>query len=237
MKPKYLAALAAVALGVAAFAAVGMPETAVGDVDETARTVTVTGTGFVVSAPDRASFTFGVTSDAKTAVLALAGNSAAMRKVIAALKAAGIAPADMQTQHVTISATYDDEGNTIVGYQASNSVGVLLRALGKAGGVIDAAVKAGATNVYGPSLSRSNQGALARRALAAAVADARANAEAISAAAGTTLGRVVTVNIDESTPPVPERAKVAAAPAEDEAPIEAGSQTIEATVTVTYELA
>ncbi|MBA2358790.1 MAG: SIMPL domain-containing protein [Actinobacteria bacterium] len=235
MKLRYLAMLAAVALAVAALAAVGRPEAATGEVDETDRTLTVSGTGFVSSVPDRVAFSFGVGTQAKTAVQALGANSAVMRKVIAALKAAGIAAEDIQTEQVSISPRYDKDGNEIVGYQASNSVGVMLRRLARAGAVIDAAAGAGATQVYGPSLSASNQGVLARQALRDAIADARANADAIAGAAGATLGRVLTVNVDDSTPPVPQRAK-ASADSSEEPPVEGGTQVVEATVTVTYEL-
>src|SRR5919109_1162406 len=66
------------------------------------RTITVTGTGTVSAVPDRAEFSFGVTTEARTATQALAANSADMRKVIDALKGAGVAAANIQTQTVSL---------------------------------------------------------------------------------------------------------------------------------------
>ncbi|MER3488122.1 MAG: hypothetical protein C4307_05085, partial [Chloroflexota bacterium] len=65
-----------------------------------ARTITVTGSGAARAVPNRVAFSFGVTSEGKTASQALAASSAEMRKVIAALKGAGVAAADIQTAAV-----------------------------------------------------------------------------------------------------------------------------------------
>ena len=51
--------------------------------------ITVQGTASVTSVPDRAELSFGVESQGQTAKAALAANAAEMRRVIAALKAAG----------------------------------------------------------------------------------------------------------------------------------------------------
>ena len=81
----------------------------------------------------------------------------------------------------------------VVGYTAQTTVTVTLRALDRAGAVIDAAVSAGANTVSGPALSSSDQAELYRNALRNAVADARAKAQALAAASGVTLGEVVSV--------------------------------------------
>ena len=112
--------------------------------------------------PDRAQLSFGVSSDAKTASAALRANAAEMTKVIAAIKGQGIAAADIRTELVSLSPRYTQNGEGIVGYTATNSVGVTLRNLDKTGGVIDAAVDAGANQVSGPNLVRSDQSALYR---------------------------------------------------------------------------
>src|SRR5437868_15016305 len=74
------------------------------------RTITVTGTGTVTAVPDRATFSFGVTTAAKTATQALAANAADMRKVIDALKASGIEAKDIQTQTVSLDPRYSESG-------------------------------------------------------------------------------------------------------------------------------
>ena len=72
--------------------------------------------------PDRAQVSFGVSTDAKTASAALRANAAEMTKVIAAVKAQGIAAADIRTELVSLSPRYSPNGEAVVGYTATNSV-------------------------------------------------------------------------------------------------------------------
>lgn len=196
------------------------------------RTLTVTGSGAVSATPNRAAFSFGVTSEARTASAALEENSAEMRKVIAAIKAAGVAARDVRTSAVSLSPRYGRNAEAIVGYTASNTVDATLRAVTRSGGVIDAAVKAGANQVYGPAFTSSDEAALYRRALRAAVAAARAKALAIAAAGRVRLGPVRSI-AESSAGPVPVLETAAAA---TDVPVEPGIQQIQATVTVDFAL-
>ena len=228
-----IAPLVVVAALVVAFAGVGRPESAGSAGPSAGRTITVSGSGSVTVVPNRASFSFGVTTQGRTAAGALAENAAEMRKVIAALKDAGIAPADIQTQSVSLSPRYSNDGESILGYTASNSVSATAKDINKAGSIVDAAVAAGANQVSGPSLTRSDSSSLYRRALKAAVADARSKAAAIAAASHVRLGAVRSVTEGSSSPvPVPLAAK-AAGPTES-TPVQPGTQQIEASVTVEF---
>ena len=71
------------------------------------RGITVSGTAAVTSVPDRAELSFGVESQGQTAKAALAANAAEMRKVIAAVKAAG--GTDVKTQSVSLSPRYNEK--------------------------------------------------------------------------------------------------------------------------------
>ena len=84
--------------------------------------ITVQGTASVNVVPDRAELSFGVESQGQTAKAALAANAAEMRKVIAALKAAGAT--DIKTQYVSLSPRYN-ERNEAQGFTASNSVSAI----------------------------------------------------------------------------------------------------------------
>ena len=183
--------------------------------------------------PDRAQFSFGVTTQGTTAVQALAANASLARKVIAALKATGVPASDIRTDSVQLSPNVSDDGSTIVGYSATNSVSATLRELGKAGSVVDAAVEAGANQVSGPSLVRSDQNALYRSALRAAVANARAKAQALALASGVSLGSVQNV-VEGSAAPPPVPLEKASGDMAASTPIEPGTQTIEADVTVEF---
>jgi hypothetical protein len=226
------AALAALATGLALFVAAAEPDSAHGLAAQLrAEGLTVTGIGAVQAVPDRAEMSFGVISQGQTASQALAANDAAIRRVVAALRAAGIAAADIQTQSFSISPRTSDEGDEILGYTAQNTVTARLRELSRAGAVIDAAVGAGANQVYGPSLSRSNARELYQDALRAAVSDAHAKAEVLSAAAGVRLGAVVGI-AEQGDAPVSDQGGRQAAPAA--AQIEPGTQEIRASVVVTF---
>jgi hypothetical protein len=99
--------------------------------------------------------------------------------------------------------------------------------------VIDAAVRAGASGVYGPSLSKSDTDALYASALKAAVANARAKAQTIASASGVALGRVTNVVEGGGAQPIPFAAADAAVKQAD-VPLEPGTQEIQASVTVTF---
>jgi hypothetical protein len=223
-------ALVVVAAALALLASAAEPDSAHGLAAQLrVEGITVSGMGVVRVVPDRAEISFGVVSQGRTASQALAANDTAIQRVVAALRAAGIAAADIQTRSFSVSPRYSEDGEEILGYTAQNTVAAQLRDLDRAGAVIDAAVAAGANQVYGPSLSRSNTTELYRNALRAGVADARAKAQAIAEAAGVSLGAVVGVAEQGSTPePVAQDAAARAAP------IEPGTQDIQATVVVTF---
>ena len=234
MKPIRIAALVVVAAAVVAFAGVGRPESA-GGAEKPSGGITVTGTGTITSVPDEATFTIGVQTQGSTARGALAANSEQMRRVIAAVKEAGVATNDIKTQDVSVSANYADEGR-IDGYSARNSVLVTVRNLSKAGPILDAASNAGANEVYGPMLSRSDEDELQAKALRGAVEDARKKAEALADAAGVRLGHVTAITEGSSGGPQPYY-ESAVRLAKSDAPIEPGTQDSQATVTVTFAIA
>lgn len=228
-----VAAIGALAL----FVGVLQPEGAQGQASGQTPTsgITVTGAGTVKATPDQAQFSFGVETQADTSAAALTANSAAVQKVIDAVKKAGIAAADIQTQQVSVSPRYDDKGQKIVGYTASNSVNVTIRDLAKTGQVVDAAVAAGANNVYGPNLTIGKQDALYAQALRKAFTDAKAKAQTLAGAAGVSVGKVVSIVEGGGFTPLP--AVGAADSAAGSVPIEPGQQDIQATITVTFAIA
>jgi uncharacterized protein YggE len=192
--------------------------------------ITVVGTAAISSVPDRAELSFGVESQAKTAKAAIAANAAEMRKVIAAVKAAG--GTDVKTQSVSLSPRYDEQ-NEVQAFSAVNTVSATIKDVSRAGALIDAAVTAGANQVYGPSLSSGDQTSVYRDALKAAVANARANAQVLAAAANLSLGRVTAIVEGGGSAPQPYAIANKAMDA-GSTPIEPGTQQTTASVTVTF---
>lgn len=231
MKLARIAIAAAVGLAAAAVVGISLPESAQGqEVEPRERGITATGTGVVTTVPDRAHFSFGVQAQARTASQALEAADAQLAKVVAALREAGVASADLQTEQISLSPQTSDDGGAIVGYTAVSSVSVQIRELGRAGAVVDAAVGAGANQVSGPALTRSDQNALYRSALRSAYADARAKAEVLAAAAGVTLGAMTEV-VEAGGGAMPFAAARDSATASG---VEPGTQEIQATVTVSF---
>jgi uncharacterized protein YggE len=233
MRLRWIVLLVALAAALAAFAGIGRPEGAGSATGSPGRTITVTGTGIVATVPNRAGFSFGVTAQAKTATAALDAVATDMRKVIAALKAAGVALADIQTQSIQLNPRYSDNGQDILGYMASSSVSAEIKNINRAGGVVDAAVNAGANQVSGPNLTRSDRGRLYRIALRAAVADARSKAQAIAAASGARLRSVRSVT-ESSAAPQPLPAQADSGISKSAPPVQPGTQLIEADVLVEF---
>jgi hypothetical protein len=224
--------VAGLLLVAAAIAGVAQPRLAQSADTTPGRTITVTGSGAVIAVPDRASFQFTVDTRGSTASAALSANADAEQAVVAALKSAGVAAADLQTTDVSLSPQTTQDGTKIIGYAASSSVSVTIP-IDRAGAVVDAAVKAGADGVSGPGLSLSDQDALYKDALKKAVANAQTKASAIADAAGLHLGSVQTV-VEGSAPGPVVWGASKAADAPTTITVEPGTQETDATVTVTY---
>src|SRR6266481_3140299 len=111
MKLRHVLVLAGALVAASLFAGIGLPllAHAVGTADPPAvRSVTVGGGGRIGPLPDTATISFGVTTQAKTAAAAFSQNSSDIAKVIAALKTAGVAAKDLQTQYLSLSPRTND---------------------------------------------------------------------------------------------------------------------------------
>ena len=197
--------------------------------------ITVVGSGTARAVPDVAEWSFGVQTTSDTAAAALAANSAAMDGVVAALRDSGIGEEDLRTEQVSVYPRMSDDGRAVVGYDASNMVRATIRELDRAGATVDAAVSAGANQVYGPTLTLSDSKAHYRAAVEAAFDDARARAEAIAEQAGVSLGAPVAIVEGGGVGVAPGFDRLAAAEAgAADVSVQAGTQEVGATLTVTF---
>src|SRR5579862_10013813 len=229
---RYVLLISGVVLVAAAIAGVAQPSKG-GAANTSTTTITVSGNGTANATPDKASFDFGVTTNAATASEALSKNAQQAQAIIDALKNAGVDSSDIQTSEVSLWPQTSNDGTTITGYQASNTVTVTAP-VAKSGDLVDAAVGAGANNVDGPNLSVSDQSAYYAEALKKAVSDAQSQAQAMAAAAGLTLGGIVHMTNESAPTPILYGASDALAAKSAAPPVQAGTQQIQASVTVTY---
>ncbi|EYF04645.1 Hypothetical protein CAP_4321 [Chondromyces apiculatus DSM 436] len=124
-------------------------------------------------------------------------------------------------------------------YRVSNTVEVTMRDLTRVGPVIDAAMAAGANNIWGVSFAIDKTDTVAARARDEAVKDARARAEALARLGGVTLGEVVSIREDLGggaypPPPVPMMAMAMARDSSAGASISSGELSFNMQVRVVY---
>jgi len=198
--------------------------------------ITVTGTGTVTGTPDQLVLSMGVQTSASSVSTALREANHAARRVISALKADGVRPADIQTSGLSIQPNYSNNSQVPTGYGVSEQLTATLRDLAKAGSQIQAAVTAGgnATTVDGVSLNLTDTGKLLARARAAAIRDAQAKASQFAQALGHHLRAVISVS-DQSPVPYPIFGAAAALrSAAGSVPIQPGKQQVSVQITVVY---
>ncbi len=163
-----------------------------------ARSVTVVGEGVVNIEPDVATARIGVVVLRTTVKEASSEANEIMQEVKAALLAQDIEEKDIQTRHYNIYAErYGPEGllqEDQVQYHVSSTVDVTIRDLDNIGGVLDAAIEAGANDIGNIRFSLENPAAVESEARAMAVADARAKAEELAALIGATVGEATEIS-------------------------------------------
>ncbi len=201
--------------------------------------VSVNGSGKVILEPDLATAMLSVSTRAETALEAQNKNNELMAAVLASVKANGVEEADITTSYVNLSEVYD-YGKTpskLIGYEMANSITVKVRAIDDVGKIISDAIAAGATGTNGITFSISDTTEAYRKALAAALTDAAAKAQALADAAGATLS-AVPVKITESSmssAPVEARMELAAAADTGTSPVPVSKGEIEVTATISAE--
>lgn len=202
------------------------------------RLITVSASGYAYAEPDRARLSTGVTAEADTAEAALSANTELMQRVVAGLKEAGIGAGDIQTSNFHVEPRYtsprDGTAPAINGYRVSNQVVILVRDLKTLGSLLDRLVTLGANQVHGLAFEVSRAETLKDEARREAIANARRRAELLAAAAGAEVGGVVTIS--EETAYGGPRPMAMRGSKADSVPIEAGTETLEARVTVTWKL-
>ena len=162
------------------------------------RTITVVGEGQTTIEPDTAQTNIGVEVVAPTVEEASAQVAETMDAVLAALKAQGVAERDIQTSgyNVWVERPYTPEGvpadKTL--YHVGNNVMVTIRDLDKVGTVLDAAIEAGANNIYGVTFNISDPSQSKSEAREEAVVDAQAKAEELATLNQVELGEVISVS-------------------------------------------
>ena len=205
-------------------------------------TVSVEAEGKVLATPDLATLTLEVGTQAPQAAAASQENARRAQGLLHAIKKL-LGPEDkIRTLGYNLFPVYAPKDKSqppeIKGYRAVHRFQVKLQDLGKLGGVIDTALKSGASRTNGPYWGHSRIEELQREAAVDALGKARRLAEALAQAAGLKIKGVD--NIPTGIRIMPWRASReyarpgAAAPAAT--PIEVGEEEIKANVHAVFQL-
>ncbi|HFB54863.1 MAG TPA: SIMPL domain-containing protein [Hellea balneolensis] len=199
----------------------------------------VSATGHAAQAPDRASVSAGVVSQAPTAGEAMRANARQMSSAFAALKKAGIKERNIQTSQMSLQPQYDYQNRKaprITGYEVRNTITAKTYDLDNVGSMLDALVSSGVNNINGVTFSIKDPKAAKDKARTDAIVEARARAESMAKAAGIKLGKVFEIRENSNSAPRPTMyaARMMADSAESTTPISAGEQTLSVTVSITY---
>ena len=197
---------------------------------QTTATIQAQGTATLSASPDQAQISVSVITDGPTAQAAAQANATVSTAVQNALKALNPAPM-IQTTGYSVYPRYSNQGQTVTGYTASNTIQVTSSDLSSTGSLIDTASQAGANNVGGLTFSLQNPDPLKQQALTLAAKQARAHADAIAAGLGGKTGAVVSAVEGSAYTPVVGGIAAGAA-----TPIQTGQVSVTANVTITFQL-
>ncbi len=213
---------------------------------DTISKIVINGTGEVAARADMAIIGIGVDSAAATATTALNDNSRAMAAIIKMLRGRGIEARDIITASFDLQPRYDQRNYNdssapgapqILGYVVSNQLSVRIRSVEETGSILDEAARAGANRFHGVHFSFADPKTAIDTARNEAMEDARAKAELYAKAAGVQLGRILLIEETGAGRRGGIYARSASLQQADLAvPIEAGEQSVQAGVRVTWAL-
>jgi uncharacterized protein YggE len=204
--------------------------------------IRVTGEATITTKPDQAQIDIGVVTQAQNAQEAANQNAQKVDAVIAALRKALGAGADIKTisYSLTPNYRYPERGGqpTITGYTASNTIQIKTDNLTQVGNIIDVGTQSGANNIRSLRFMLKDEQVSRAQALREAAMKARAKADALASALGVRFVRVLFVEESgQTTPIIPMYARAEMKSADAQTPVEAGTIDVQATVTLTIEIA
>lgn len=207
--------------------------------------LTLSASATILKPSDELQLKIGVVTLGKTAEEALAENSAKMQNILVALTSIQLTKEDYETSQFSITPTYTpypkdapaDWRPSINGYEVTNTILIHTQRLGSAGQIIDAANQAGANSITDIRFGLRNSRDYWTEALTAAGSNAVKDAQAIAAATGVKLARVLSLSLNHAQVNSPQiNFACMAKTRETVTPIEAGDVSITANVTIIYEI-
>jgi len=202
--------------------------------------VLVSGDFTIQAQPDTATLVMSVVTQAKQAIDAQQQNANKSSALVQALKAVSGSGAEVKTSGYSVQPQRiykEGQPPTITGYEARNSVTVLMSDLTKIGAVIDAAGQAGANDIGGISFTLRQDRPAKDNALKEATREAMSKAQVIAQALGGKVSRIVEVQEEGFQRPQPiYQAETFMKRDGASTPVEVGSLDISSRVQLTAEI-
>ena len=202
----------------------------------------ISATGEVSRAPDIAIISAGVVTRQSTATAAIQQNATRMERVLAALKAAGVAERDIQTSSISLNPEYrytEGQAPQLAGYTASNQVSIRFRDIRNTAKILDALVAQGANQISGPSLTIDKPEEALDEARTKALTNGRARADFYARALGRRVTRLISVSEgggNYPVPPMPVMMEARAANQAADTSIVPGEQKLQVNLSMVFEV-
>ncbi|KKS35373.1 MAG: 26 kDa periplasmic immunogenic protein [Parcubacteria group bacterium GW2011_GWD2_42_14] len=176
--------------------------------------ITVSGEGEVFAVPDTAEFSFTVLETAATSAEVQGAATTKANDAIKALVDLGIEEKDIKTVAYDLYPKYEWKTNTTcvrfpceqnqvqVGFELNQTVQVKVRAIDRAGEMLEAVTGKGVSSVSGLTFTVADEDGIQADARKQAIDDARAKAEKLASDLGVSLVRIVGFSEGGDVPPV-----------------------------------
>lgn len=174
--------------------------------EQPSRTITVTGEGTVETVPDIATVRIGVESVDRDIQEALSESRSVISSIVDSLMSLGVAEKDMQTANYSFNfdRSPPELGSSRSGgqpaYRVNNTLTVTIRNLDLTGQIIDAAVLAGANEMWGVTFSVQEPEPLVLEATGLAVTAAKERAEYLASLNDLSVGKLLSMSESTATP-------------------------------------
>lgn len=211
--------------------------------------ISVVGSGVVSVAPDVANITIGIITESNTVNQAQEENTKKMNEIIKTLKDDfSIKNDDIRTSNYNINPRYvwrENSDRQITGYEVNQSLTVKVRNFDDIGGIISKAGDLGANNISGPNFVIDDPEDFKAEAREKAIEQAKKKAKVLAEQVGISLGDIVSFGENYGGYAIDNFARSTmsfdggyggAMEAVEVPQIESGTQEINVSVTITYEI-
>lgn len=211
-----------------------------------AKTITVSAEGKTTATPDMAEISFSVVSQGQNPQTLTSNNTDKMNAVLQFVSSQNIASSDIATTGYDLQPNYqydkDTQANFITGYTLTQTVSIKVRNLTSVASVLGGLAPLGVNQIGGVNFTFADPDSFLSVARANAINKAEMKARQMAQDSGTSLGRVVNVSENGTTPPPQpifmNASGLAGSAVRDSATpnVQPGSQDVTDDVTITYAL-